>query len=233
MNYVGAGAIGSIIGYYIGAKELLGIQSETGSGETEQPQGTETPEESGTPGETQTPDDTEPSGGAEKRISFERASAGAAEPADPWSVVNDPYPNSNSVEISDQHATHRSQTLHMSAFGSLENLLVGVSADVSGVATVLCDVYIERSNHYNGFMNFGSWDGDEVNRAIGFQGQTGGGASNDVTGEFTDLEGDISEWTGEHLLVFNVQGDNEAYFDNLRFLDANGDPVPVSELNLS
>lgn len=195
----------------------------------EQVKGTETATET----QTETPTATETPVATGTQVSFENAPVGAEEPADPWSVVNDPYPGSNSVEITNRHAIHGSQTLHVSAYGDLENLLVGVSAEMSGVATVLCDVYIERSNHFNGFMNFGSWDGSEVNRAIGFQGQTGGGAGNDVTGEFTDLKGDTSEWTGEHVLVFNVQGDNEAYFDNLRFLDEDGGRISVAELDLS
>jgi len=217
LSYLGTGTIGAVLGYYAGIRELLGIQSSE----------TETPEDTATPEETEKP------GGTETRVSFEDASVGAGEPAAPWSVVNDPYPDSNSVEIIDRHATHGSQTLHMSAYGDLEHLLVGVSADMSDVEAVLCDVYIERSNHYNGFMNFGSWNGDEVDRVIGFQGQTGGGAGNDVTGEFTDLSGSTSEMTGEQTLVFNVQGDNEAYFDNLRFLDQDGNRIPLAELDLS
>ena len=46
MGYIGTGAIGGIVGYYVAAKELLGIQSET---ETPPPE-TETP-----PPETETP----------------------------------------------------------------------------------------------------------------------------------------------------------------------------------
>lgn len=162
----------------------------------------------------------------ETNISFENASIGANEPADPW-LVKDPYPEYNSVEISDQHATHGSQTLHMSANGSLENLLVGVTANFSDVTTILCDAYLERANNSFGYINIGSWDGNNVNKAIGVLGQTDG------TGKFTNLEGDVSHWTGEHDFVFNVQGDNEAYFDNLRFLDTNGNLIPPAELNLS
>lgn len=188
-------------------------------------------EKNSTPSETESATETPPE--IKTQISFENASVGTKEPSDPWSVVADPYPNHNSVEITGQHATHGSQTLHMNADGDLENLLVGVTANLSDVVTVRCDIYIERANVSWGFMNFGSWDGDEVNRAIGFLGQTGGGASNDATGEFTDLDGDVSEWTGEHELVFNVQGDNEAYFDNLRFLDENRNRIPLTELDLS
>jgi hypothetical protein len=221
LSYLGTGTMGAVAGYYAGVKGLLGIQSS----ETESAPSAET--ETETQAETETETDTQ------TRASFEEASVGAEEPADPWSVVNDPYPDYNSVEISDQHATHGSQTLHMSANGELENLLVGVNVDLSDVATVRCDVYLERANVSWGFINLGSWDGSDVNRAIGFLGQTGGGASNDATGEFTDLDGDVSEWTGEHELVFNVQGDNEAYFDNLRFLDENEDLIPLSELYTS
>jgi hypothetical protein len=241
LSYVGTGAIGSMVGYYVGVKRLLGLQSEQARANRGEPAETETPTatetETPTATETETPTATETETPTtvltETQVSFEDTSVGAEEPADPWGVVNDPYPDSNSVEISDQYATHGSQTLHMSAYNDLDYLLVGVRADMSDVATVLCDTYLERSNHYNGFMNLGSWDGDEVNkRAIGFQGQTGGGAGNDVTGEFTNLSGDVSEWTGNHILVFNVQGDNEAYFDNLRFLDETGEQIRLTELNL-
>lgn len=223
MGYVGTGAVGAIIGFYAGVQELLGIQSENSDSDT-----------GDTDSDTESPDTGDSdTGDLSARFSFEGAPAGAGEPADPWSIMNDPYPNYNSVEISDQHPTHDSQTLHMSADGDLENLLVGTTANLTNVSKVRCDVYIERANVGWGFINFGSWTGSEVNRAIGFLGQTGGGASNDATGEFTDLDGDVSEWTGRHELVFNVQGDNEAYFDNLRFLDENENQIPLSELDMS
>jgi hypothetical protein len=51
MGYIGTGAIGSMVGYYVAAKELLGIQSGTKTPETETPPPeTETP-----PPETETP----------------------------------------------------------------------------------------------------------------------------------------------------------------------------------
>lgn len=50
MSYIGAGAIGGIIGFYAGAQELLGIQSEE----------TETAPDSDTPTETEPPIMTEP-----------------------------------------------------------------------------------------------------------------------------------------------------------------------------
>jgi len=37
MGYIGTGAIGSMVGYYVAAKELLGIQSGTKTPETETP----------------------------------------------------------------------------------------------------------------------------------------------------------------------------------------------------
>ena len=39
-----------------------------------------------------------------------------------------------------------------------------------------------------------------------------------------------TDLTGEHELVFNVRGDNEAYFDNLRFLDDNNRVISPSDV---
>ena len=165
-------------------------------------------------------------------VSFEEASIGANKPADPWSVVNDPTSDDfNSVEISGDHATDGSQSLHMTGNGELDRVLVGVNADLTSVAAVQCDVYIEQANVSVGEIWFGRWLDGESDKRIGFLGQTGEGENRfNVTGEFTDLEGDMSDLSGEHDIVFNMRGSNEAYFDNLRFLDNDDSVIPPSEV---
>lgn len=167
-----------------------------------------------------------------RSVSFEQTSVGAPKPADPWSIVKDPTSDSfNSVEISSDHATDGSQTLHMTGNGDLDRILVGVDADLSDVATVRCDVYIKKADVSWGEIWFGRWLDGESDKRIGFMGQTGEGSDRfDKTGEFTDLEGDMSDLSGEHEIVFNMRGNNEAYFDNLRFLNSAGEMLSPTDI---
>jgi len=172
------------------------------------------------------------SGASGRRFSFEEATPGSGQLPSPWSVIRDDTPDGfDPVEISTEHATHGTQTLHMSGNGELDRILVGFVADLSDVEMVRCDVYIERANVSFGEVRFGHWNEGDYTRFIGFLGQTGGDGTSrfDTTGEFTDLEVDFPELSGEHKMVFNVRGDNEAYFDNLRFLDGSGNLVSPLE----
>jgi len=217
ISYLGMGAIGGVIGYYAGVKELLGIQSqEKESVDNNTPAETET--ESGSTTETDTADQSESV--ANRRFSFEEATAGTDQLPAPWTVIQDPTSDGfNSVEISEQHATDGTQTLHMSGNGELDRILVGFTADMSDIDTVRCDIYIERANVGVGEIFFGKWDGEST-KIIPFLGATGGEGQSrfDSTGQFTDVEGDLADLSGEHEILFNVRGDNEAYFDNLRFI---------------
>ena len=212
LEFIGGIGVGVILGYYTGAKRLLGIQDSSEHPTASQP-------------DTTSPDDSQqPSG---RRFSFEQTDAGSGQLPSPWSVISDPTSDGfNSVEISDQHSTHGSQTLHMSGNGRLDRILVGFVGDLSDIETVRCDIFIERANVGVGEIYFGKWNGEST-KILPFLGSTGGEGQSrfSSTGQFTDIEGDLSEMSGEHELLFNVRGDNEAYFDNLRFLDSDGNLV--------
>lgn len=216
------GLVGVAAGYYIRMQRLLGIQVESDETPSEPTPATET--------EPTATESSEPSASGDG-FSFEQAAPGSL-PADPWTVVSDPTSSGfNSVEVAQAHATDGTQTLHLTGNGDLDRILVGFEADLDGVAAVRCDVYIEQANVSWGEIFFGRWLGGESDKRIGFLGQTGDGASRfDETGAFTDLEGDLTDLSGTHELVFNMRGDNEAYFDNLRFYDGDGEPVPTSEV---
>lgn len=217
ISYLGMGAIGGVVGYYAGVKELLGIQSQEAESVDNGPPA-ETEAESGSKMETDTADQSGTV--ANRRFSFEEATAGTDQLPSPWTVIQDPTSDGfNSVEISEQHATDGTQTLHMSGNGELDRILVGFTADLSDVDTVRCDIYIERANVGFGEIFFGKWDGEST-KIIPFLGATGGEGQSrfDSTGQFTDLEADLSDLSGEHEILFNIRGDNEAYLDNLRFI---------------
>lgn len=216
------GVIGVAVGYYVRMQRLLGIRFGSEEASSQPAPATETEPTATESSESSTSGD---------RFSFEQAAPGDR-PAEPWEVVNDPTSDGfNSVEVAGSHATDGSQTLHLTGNGELDRILVGFEAELTDVETVRCDVYIERANVSWGEIFFGRWLGGESDKRIGFLGQTGDGNNRfDATGEFTDLEGDFADLTGTHELVFNMRGDNEAYFDNLRFYDGDGELLPASQI---
>lgn len=230
---------GGVLAYMAEALGLGEDQSVNEIPSSGTPTATRPPTETGdsiTQSETPTNTDRDSAGTTSRprtgRFSFEQTEPGDDGLPEPWSVVQDPTSAGfNPIEISAQHATHETQTLHMSGNGELDRILVGFVGDLTDVQTVQCDVYIERANVSVGEIFFGKWVDGESTKTIGFLGQTGGEGQDrfDATGEFLNLEGDLADFTGEHELVFNVRGDNEAYFDNLRFFDREGNLVSPLE----
>jgi len=225
------------VGYYVRAQRLLGVRfggppPEAASPDPEETPATDPDETSATDSEeTPATDPDETSTAADDQFSFEQASPGE-HPAAPWQTVSDPTAETfDAIEVRQAHATHGTRTLHLTGNGELDRVLVGFDADLTDVSTVRCDVFIERANVSWGEIWFGRWLDGESDRRIWFLGQTGSGDDRfDRTGEFTDLEGDLSELSGTHELVFNIRGDNEAFVDNQRFYDADGTRLPVDRV---
>ena len=154
--------------------------------------------------------------------SFEDAAVDDSKPADPWEV----FSNGGLHEISDQQATAGSQTLHLAGQGTLTETTVGVNVDLTNVETVRIDVYAVSITPYWGVARL-SVDG-KSNGVIGFNGVFPGDTTTDTL--ITDIDGDVSDVTGKHDLLLINSGDNETYYDNLRFLDANGNRIPLSDV---
>jgi hypothetical protein len=156
-------------------------------------------------------------------LSFERAAAGATKPADPWFVFRD-----NGVhEISTLHPTDGNQSLHLSGEDNLNEVAVAVPVNLTGVAEVRTDVYVERAD--SGFGDLALHvDAVSENKVLPVNGRT-----DDSTGQFRDRSGDLSPFEGEHDLVFRARGANEGFFDHVRFYDAVGNPVPAEEVVVS
>lgn len=99
MNYIGTGAIGAIIGFYAGAQELLGIQSEETEVEPVSPP--ETPTNPNTPEDTPTNPNTPESSGENIFDDFEDSQLG-------WTVTD----GDGSALTFVSESVHRSQSLY-------------------------------------------------------------------------------------------------------------------------
>lgn len=154
------------------------------------------------------------------RISFEQADLGAPKPADPWYIAA----NNGHHEITGSNPTDEEQTLHLSGDGSIEELAAGLPVDLTNVAEVVCDIYIERVNPSVGDLAL-HIDKLKDNKTIPF-----GGRVDFETGQYVDMAGDVSEYTGTHDLYLRARGENEGYFDNLRFYDDDRELVSLDEV---
>ena len=158
-------------------------------------------------------------------LSFEEANVGDTNPPAPWYIKEGATKTSgkNTREISDEYASEGSKSMHVASYGDLREIQIAVDVDLTDVETVMYDAYVEANNP--------NWGDIKVN----VDGQT---VSSDLVGGYPpedqwykNTEADMSTFTDEHTLYFWVCGNrNDAYFDNFRFLDANGDPIPPSEV---
>lgn len=171
-----------------------------------------------TGGDDDDTDGTDTPSGAH-HFSFETASPGSP-PADPWYIQNTPDTNSG-VEISTEFASHGEQSLHMWSYrNDLAITRVGLDLDLTEISSMTYDAYNEASN--------ANWGDVKIN-LDGIPGH-----SNDTTGEtldhtlvdgfppedqwYTNIEVDLSPYTGDHTIVLWVRGNrNDVYWDNIRF----------------
>lgn len=241
MSYVGAGAIGGIAGYYAGATELLGIQSETSPPEEE----TETPSSEVQTDEqdqenTQTEDstDTETSTSERVALSFEDATVGSSSLPDSWYVMRE----SGSMTITD-NSSEGDKAIQLVSQNDLEPIAVGVDIDLTGINQILADMYPTDVSPNYGFVKFLLDEPDRSNGHIHTRdhpGRTAHGGQH--TEAFRDEEwhrdieffrsngNAISDISGTHTLILHTSGSNNVIWDNIRFQDASGDMIQLQEV---
>jgi hypothetical protein len=117
IGYLGTGAIGSIVGYYVGAQKLLGIQPQETSKEPESPSEPEsTPESEQTPEPEPTPEQT----AGYVKYDFEDSNL------DSWNKRG--HDSQNEMGIA--NVGHESQhSLYLDHNGSINNFFVEISLD--------------------------------------------------------------------------------------------------------
>lgn len=170
-----------------------------------------------TPTTTETP--------ADRSLSFEDGRVGDQEPPAPWYIRAgaDKTGGKNTIEVSDAYASHGEKSMHIASYGDLREIQIAVEVDLTRVETIRYDAYLEASNPNWGDVKV-NVGGETVSRTL-----VGGDPPEDRW--YRDVEADVSAFSGVHTLYFWVRGEpNDAYFDNFRFLDADGNVIPPSEV---
>jgi PKD repeat protein len=153
----------------------------------------------------------------DEKLSFENGSSGQTTPPDPWYTLD----SADIIEVSSEHVSDGNVAMNVGSYrDDLSPTRVGVDIVLDKVETVVIDAYVEASNLYWGSLRLQLAD----NKLVRLD-------NNSEDQWYYDQNGDVSDVTGQHTLVLRAVGDgNDAFFDNIRFLDSNGDRLPVDEV---
>lgn len=141
--------------------------------------------------------------------SFEEESIGDTQPADPWFLFND----GGRHEISDTRASDGNQSFY-TAFAPLgDPSAIAITLDTTPIVKIKSDIYIENANQSSGNIKISK-------NSAGYPQDGEDNLSNITPREeniwLRDLETDLTDLEGEHTITFWVDGDNAAYWDNIR-----------------
>lgn len=153
------------------------------------------------------------------RLTFEAGDPGDPRPPDPWYLAGD----SDIHQVSDQRASDGQLSYRLGTYqSSLAPSRIGVDVDLTEVARIRLDCYVEANHQSWGYLKV-DIDGDD-GTIVNFTGVE--------TGQWhADAVGDVSEYAGEHTLYLRAEGDgNEGYFDNVRFFEEGGGLVPTDRV---
>lgn len=150
--------------------------------------------------------------------SFEQAAPGASKPADPWYLSD----TDGEHRIDDTRSTDGDQSLYLRGGSGVGATRAQLDVDLSGVAEVRADVYLERG--YSGLGDVKIDIDNSDNTIIAVQNKTEGQWHR-------DLSGNVSEYSGQHSLVLRTRGDrNAAFYDNIRFYASDGTLLSLEEV---
>jgi hypothetical protein len=155
--------------------------------------------------------------GPDERLSFEDGTAGENPPG-PWTVRS----GDGVHRVSSSYPGHGDLSVHVRGASGLGTSEVAVPVDLTGVATIQLDAYVETNRNSRGELQVRLSNRD--GHVMGFT---------QVTPDrwYEDTRANVSSVSGERELILHARGsDNGGYFDDVRFLDADGDTVPVSEV---
>jgi PKD repeat protein len=160
---------------------------------------------------TETPD-------SDQRLSFENGDAGETQPPNPWYILDNP----GITTVSTQKASKGSTSMRVGSYrNDLAATLVGIDVKLDEVHTIVVDAYVEASNLYWGYLTV---DVGEQSALIRLDNKEAGTW-------YRDLEADVADVSGEHTLILRAVGDgNDAYFDNIRFLNAGGEELDTDKV---
>lgn len=160
-------------------------------------------------------------------LSFESGSPGDTSPPDPWNEVFNPQ--EGSMNILGSPVSDGSRALKIQGTGNGVNdkmrtgQNVGVTVNVSDVAEIRYDVYVNSTNKNAGELRMTVFKNGNEKKFDGLAGSN--------TNQWLSRTIDVSGLSGEVKVIAHADGsDNEAVFDNIRFYDANGDQIPASEI---
>jgi len=153
-------------------------------------------------------------------LSFEDGDVGGRSPPSPWYMIG----TAATHEISDAYASDGSKSMHIASYqSSLDRTEFAVDVDLTQVSTVLYDGYVESNNPNWGDIKVNVDDTTVSNQLV-----SGDSPENRW---YSDVSVDVSGFSGTHTLAFWVRGNgNDAYFDNIRFVDSDGNSVSPSEV---
>jgi hypothetical protein len=203
LEFVGGIGFGGLLGYYAGAQELLGIQSETPPPETETP-----------------PPEAETQSSTDNRFSFEEASVGNPVPTGKWYVMTDEGPH----QISDERATDGKQSMYLRGSGGLGQTRIAIDLDFSRIETIAFDAYPVQNNTYSGDIKIHI---NNTNNGIGGVTEAATGQWHEISGSVSEFDG------ANTLFLRTRGDGNEAFFDNGRLLNKSGELISPEEVIIS
>ena len=170
-------------------------------------------------------DPTNPVQRKQDSISFEDGAFSSISSNGPLKIVKGETKTSgkNGYEVSQKHSTEGQNSLHLASYGSLNPIKIGFKADLTDVEKLVYDGYPEANNAMNGDIKVYA-GGKQISNELVFHPMGEPAPEEDVWHE--DIEEDVSSIEGEEMVSFRVRGSgNDAYFDNIRFLNSEGEEI--------
>ncbi|MDS0300904.1 PKD domain-containing protein [Halogeometricum sp. S1BR25-6] len=153
--------------------------------------------------------------------SFETENVGDPSPADPFYLFND----GGAHRIEDDTASDGDQSFYTANAHLGDPSAIAIDLDLSKYTKIKLDVFTARNNPnwgnmkiwldgagYNNPRHANIWT---INHELNKRNYS---PYKDTKRWYNDCEVDLSEYEGKHAVTFWVDGDNGAYWDNIRFI---------------
>jgi hypothetical protein len=168
-------------------------------------------------------------------LSFEAGQLG--DPWQGWGDVDrtDARDSSDALKIVDRRSTHGDNSLYLSSQGDLDRFGANFTADLTRVSALELDAYVESGNPYYGGIRI-TLDGHNHRFMNDEDGPGALSKPGNPEGQWMrNIDGDLSDVSGSHSIVFWAWGrNNAAYFDDIRFVGQNGSYVcPLEDTDQS
>lgn len=153
--------------------------------------------------------DNEPLSNTYSLTSFEHESPGQTRPNDPMFLYN----NAGTHRISTEHASDGDQSFYTGDAPVGDPSAIAVKRNLSDVKYILIDVFAVKNNPSHGNIKVslgGAGYGNSKTNIKNLHPVIGEGQWS------RDVKVNVSEYHGEHTVTFWVDGDNNAYWDNIR-----------------